>query len=246
MSISAISSSNYLYELYVNQNKSGSSQAAGTFSQDRKSDPIKADLAQLWQSLDSGNLTNAQSIFSQLQSDLEAVGKDAPVQGATASASTDSTASNPLAGDLSALGSALDSEDIDSARQVLAKIMDHMRPPGGVPPPAGGKDEIEDELKSLAEALASGDITSARSIFSRLQSGLEAAGPAGNDAQVQGATASASTDSTGSNPLADDFSSLENALASNDVSKAKEYLLNILQHLQPGGIDMSSQLDILT
>lgn len=244
MSISAISSSNYLYELYVNRNSSGNSQAAGTFSQDKKSDPIKADLAQLWQALDSGNLTSAQSLFTQLQSDLEAIGSDAPVQGATDFASTDSTTSNPLANDLSALGSALDSEDIDSARQVLAKIMDHMRPPGGGPPPAGGNDEIAEELKSLAEALASGDITSAQGIFSQLQSDLEAVG---NDSLLQGATASASTDSTASNnPLADDFSSLENALASNDVPKAKEYLLNILQHLQPGGLDMSSQLDIMT
>lgn len=144
MSISAISSSNYLYELYVNRNNSRNSQAADFPGQDKKSDPIKADLAQLWQALESGNLTTAQSLFTQLQSDLEAVGA------------------------------------------------------------------------------------------------------AGNDAPVQGATASVSTDSTSSNPLANDFSSLEDALAANDLATAKEYLLNIIQHLQPGGLDTASRLDILS
>ncbi len=252
MSISGISSNTYLYELYFSQNSStSSSRDTAQFKQDKGSDPLKADLVQLWQALQSGNLTNAQSIFSQLQSDVQALGSNTPVQAATGVEPADSTGTNPLADDFSALGSALDSEDVEGAQEILATIMQHMQPPGGSPPsasgPEDGSDTITDELNALGQALLSGDLAGAQSIFTQLQSDIQAIGAGDNDTTVQDTTGTVSAGSDSTNPLAGDFSALEDALESNDITSAKEYLLKIIQHLlPPGGPDMSSQLDILT
>lgn len=249
MSISGISSSSYLYELYLSQNSSASSsQSASQSKKDRDSDPIKADLAQLWQALQSGDLTSAQSIFTELQSDVQAVGADAPVQATIRTESADSTGTNPLANDLSQLESALESGDTEGAKQILATIIQHMQPPGGGPPPPSGSEDsannIIDELKALGQALQSGDLTSAQSIFSQLQSDVQAIG---SDTAAQGTTGTGSADSTGTNPLVSDFSALEDAIGSNDITSANEYLLKIMQHIQqPGLYDTSGQLDILT
>jgi hypothetical protein len=194
MSISGISLTNFFYQMYGTQaNNSTDSQSQGILnttasgSQNGK-DQIAIDLNDLWEALQAGNLSSAQSYLSQLQEDLKAIGPSASdtVQGTPAASSSDAASdSNPLAKDLSSLEEALNSGVLTSAQNIFAQIMQHMQPPP--PPPDANVSDVSqsapntsstsavsdsnplaNDLSALEDALDSGDLTSAQSIFAQI------------------------------------------------------------------------------
>lgn len=217
MSISGISSNNLLYNLYQLYSKpadSSSGSQSNSFglttseSGDSSSNAIGVDLNMLLKALDSGNLSTAQTSFSQLQQDIQAASS---TDDTGASASSRSTNSNPLANDMSDLGDAISSGDLTGAQSILANIMQHMQ---GPPPPedggststdsvtsttsTGSSSSLSSNLSSLAEALSSGDQTSAQNYFSKLleclQSTASTNGSGNSTASIPGTSSTTSSE----------------------------------------------------
>jgi hypothetical protein len=199
MSISGISLINYLHQMYGTQaENSTNSQYHGGLStaasgSHKEKDQIATDLSALWEALQAGNLSSAQSYLSQLQEDMEAFGKNASdsAQSTATAASTNSVNdSNPMANDFSALKDALDSGDLTSAQNIFSQIMQHMQPP---PPPPEANDSdssqstanssstdavndsnpLANDLSVLEDALNSGDLTSAQNIFAQIMQHIQ-------------------------------------------------------------------------
>ena len=105
---------------------------AGT-SSDSSSDTISNDLSSLWSALQSGDTTSAQSLLSQLQSDLGALSAGSSSDGATNGTDT----SNPLLNDLNTIAKALDSGDLESAQSTFQQVAGHLQGPPPPPPGAG-------------------------------------------------------------------------------------------------------------
>lgn len=193
MSISGISLTNFLNQMYgTHADHSTDSQSQGVLNMTAsgprsEKDEIATDLSALWEALQAGNLSNAQSYLSQLQEDLKAIGPSASdnVQSTQAASSSDATShSNPLAKDLSSLEEALNSGDLTSAQNIFAQIMQHMPHP---PPSDDNASDVSqsatnisstgavsdsnplaNDLSALEDALDSGDLTSAQSIFAQI------------------------------------------------------------------------------
>lgn len=215
MSISGISSNNLLYNLYQLYSKpadSSSGSQSNIFglttseSGDSSSNAIGVDLSMLLKALDSGNLSTFQTLFSQLQQDIQAASS---TDDTGASASSRSTNSNPLANDMSDLGDAISSGDLTGAQNILSNIMQHMQ---GPPPPedggststdsvtsatsTGSSSSLSSNLSSLAEALSSGDQTSAQNYFSKLLECLQST--ASTDSSGNSTASTSDTSSTNS------------------------------------------------
>jgi hypothetical protein len=223
MSISGISLTNYLYQMLSTQtDNSTNSQSQGiqnttTAESQSGKDQIATDLSALWEALQAGNVTSAQSCLSQLQEDMEALGPNASASSQSTSAVSSSGSagdSNPLAEDLSALEEALNSGDLTSAQTIFAQIMQHMQPPP--PPPdtttsdssqstAGtsstssmnDSNPLADDLSALEDALDSGDLTSAQNIFAQILQHMQPP-PDANSSDSSQSTATAASSASGS------------------------------------------------
>lgn len=242
MSISGISSNNLLYNLYQSYSKpadSSSGSQSNSFglttseSGDSGSSAIGVDLNMLLKALDSGNLSTAQTSFSQLQQDVQAVSSTDDTGASTSSRSTNS---NPLANDMSDLGDAISSGDLTGAQSILANIMQHMQ--GPPPPEAGGSasagegsNSLSSDLSNLGNALSSGDTSAAQTILEQIIANLQTTGTCSSDDESD-STSSTSGISSNSNPLAQDLSKLEDALSSGDTTGAQSIFANIMQHMQ--------------
>ena len=267
MSISGISSNNYLnqslYRInstqtdFLKSSQSNGAATTATGSKDDK-DKIATDLSALWEALQAGNLTSAQSYFLKLQQDVQAIGANASdntQSTSTATASSSTSDSNPLANDLSTLEDALQSGDLTSAQNTFAKIMQHMQGPPPPPPPdandsdttqgtsttttsssLSGSNPLADDLSTLENALQSGDLTSAQTILAQIMQHMQGPPPPpdanDSDSTQSTSTVSSSSSVSDSNPLAKDLSTLEEALQSGDLTSAQTILAQIMQHMQ--------------
>lgn len=202
MSISGISSSDYLYELYKSlfgsrTDSSGSQSADSAFDAvfgNSTSDTSSSDLSSLIQALDANSLFSAQnSFFSQLIQDVQG-SSSADAAGTTSSALTGSD-SNPLKKDMDALGTALAAGNLTDARNIFSTVMQNMqngpttdsgttgKTVTSVASSSGTKDSsnsLSGTLDTLSAALSSGDLSSAKSAFSDLLKGVQAAGTSGS------------------------------------------------------------------
>lgn len=222
MSISGISSNDYLYQFFNRVNttqsdflassKSKSTEATATSTKNSK-DQIATDLNALWEALQAGNLTSAQSYFSQLQKDVQAFGTNDSESTTSVLSSSSSSESNPMAEDFSTLEEALNSGDLTGAQNAFAQIMQHMQPP---PPPPNfnasndtqsGSNPLADDLKTLEEALNSGDLTSAQTILAQIMQNMQPP-----DASASGGTQGTSTSSLFSSGNSDMMSKLIEAM----------------------------------
>jgi len=214
MSISAISSNDYLYQylyqLYSTKTDSSTSSqsndtATTAVSSTSSSNSLANGFSALEDALKAGDLSSAQSSFLQILQTISATASDSST---TATSSSTSTDSNPLANDLSALEKALQSGDLSSAQSIFAQIMQNMPPP---PPDAtasdstqsttatssstgSGTNTIADDLTALGKALASGDLTSAQSYLSQLQQDLQSVSASASSASKTGTSSSTGTD----------------------------------------------------
>lgn len=219
MSISGISSNNLLYNLYQSYSKpadSSSGSQSNSFglttseSGDSGSSAIGVDLSMLLKALDSGNLSTFQTLFSQLQQDIQAASS---TDDTGVSISSGSANSNPLASDMSDLGDAIASGDLTGAQNILSNIMQHMQGPPPPPPEdgnstntdsvtsatsTGSSSSLSSNLSSLAEALSSGDQTSAQNYFSKLleclQSTASTDGSGNSTASIPGTSSTTSSE----------------------------------------------------
>ncbi|MEN6331795.1 MAG: hypothetical protein ABFD57_07405 [Smithella sp.] len=230
MSVSGISLNNLMYDLFQsssNQNNLLSNSQSTGFDisatdglSDNNSNTIGADFNILLQALESGNLSTAQTSYSQLLQDIQAVSATDDTSASTSSTSGTGAASNPLARDMSDLGNAISSGDLTGAQSILANIMQHMQGHPPPPPDAGmfsGTDSVtstnstsnssvlDSDLKALGEALSAGDLTSATDSFSQLLQDLQDAGSTDSSSSSTASTSDTSTTSSEYNRLLQSF-----------------------------------------
>jgi outer membrane protein assembly factor BamD (BamD/ComL family) len=198
---------------------------------------VRQDFKQLSSALQSGNLSDAQSAYSSIQSLLS-------------SQSGGSNGSSTILSDFSALGQALQSGNLGQAQSAFSQLQTAAQTGGqagnvAAPPPPPAQDQyvpgssqtqnpaqlVQQDYTQLASALQSGNLTDAQSAFSALQQELQT--------QTGSTATSATTNSTtGTDPITNDFNALGQALSSGNLTQAQSafsQLQNDVQTAQAGG-----------
>ena len=221
---------------------------------------IKQDFQQLASALQSGNLSGAQSAYSNIQQLLQGN------QGSsTSNTSSTSTGSNTLQNDFLALGQALQSGDLSTAQSAFAQLQSDFQAshqPGGASPgtqgpPQGddqyvasqGQNPVEQALQDytqLASDLQSGNLTAAQSDYTNLQQLVQAyQGPAKSDSAIQSDFATLGQDLQSGNltQAQSEFSQLQTDLANaaqpqtqNPVRQVRQDYGQLASALQSGNL----------
>src|SRR5580658_8021721 len=221
---------------------------------------IKQDFQQLASALQSGNLSGAQSAYSNIQQLLQG----SPGSSSTSNSST-STGSNTLQNDFAALGQALQSGDLTTAQSAFAQLQTDFQAshqPGGASrgtqgPPQGddqyvasqGQNPVEQALQDytqLASDLQSGNLTAAQSDYTNLQQLVQAyQGPAKSDSAIQSDFATLGQDLQSGNltQAQSEFSQLQSDLTSaaqpqtqNPVQQVRQDYGQLASALQSGNL----------
>ena len=202
MSVSGLSSSNFFA-------------AYNPASQHSKFQQIRQDFQQLGQDLRSGNLSQAQSDFSALQTLLPgqqqgATGTTGATQNTTSTQSGSSPSSNPISQAVAQLGADLQAGHLSAAQSDFATLQQDLQQQGGVsthrfhhhhhggPILEGqsGQNSPATLFGELGQELQSGNLTAAQQTYSTLQQDfLQFIGGNGSSS---GTTASSSTASSAS------------------------------------------------
>jgi DNA-binding FadR family transcriptional regulator len=177
--------------LQSNGGLSNTGTAGGAAS--NNSNPIQNDFAALGQALQSGDLTQAQSAFSQLQSDVQSareargngITTAPPAQDQYVSSTTNPTPTispaQQVQQDYAQLASALQSGSLTDAQTAFAALQQALQTQGGTntSSPASGSsnstDPILNDFNSLGQALQSGNLSQAQSAFAQLQNDVQSA-----------------------------------------------------------------------
>jgi len=220
---------------------------------------IKQDFQQLASALQSGNLSGAQSAYSNIQQLLQGS------PGSSTSNSSTSTGSNTLQNDFAALGQALQSGDLTTAQSAFAQLQTDFQAshqPGGASPgtqgPQQGDDQyvasqgqnpVEQALQDytqLASDLQSGNLTAAQSDYTNLQQLVQAyQGPAKSDSAIQSDFATLGQDLQSGNltEAQSEFSQLQSDLTSaaqpqtqNPVRQVRQDYGQLASALQSGNL----------
>ncbi len=220
---------------------------------------IKQDFQQLASALQSGNLSGAQSAYSNIQQLLQGS------QGSsTSNTSSTSTGSNTLQNDFAALGQALQSGDLSTAQSAFAQLKSDFqasRPSGGAGAAQGpsqgddqyvasqGQNPVEQALQDytqLASDLQSGNLTAAQSDYTNLQQLVQAyQGPAKSDSAIQSDFATLGQDLQSGNltQAQSEFSQLQSDLTSaaqpqtqNPVRQVRQDYGQLASALQSGNL----------
>ena len=153
------------------------------------------DYSQLASSLQAGNLTSAQSAYSNLLQLIEAG------QGPSSSSSTFLT-------DFATLGQDLQSGNLSQAQTEFSQLQSDSQAQTLTP-----AQQVQQDYAQLASALQTGDLTGAQSAFVALQQALQS---------QTGSSNAATSTSTGSNdPIANDLNALGQALSSGNLTQAQ-------------------------
>jgi hypothetical protein len=137
---------------------------------------VQSDFKQLGQDLQSGNVTQAESDYKTLATDLSSFSSNSTSADSTTTSADSSTSS--LADALNTLGQDLESGNLSAAQSDFTTVQDDLRqatnqaPPP--PPPSNtststSTNSILKELSALGDALSSNDLTSAQTAYSTLQ-----------------------------------------------------------------------------
>jgi hypothetical protein len=244
-----------------------SSNLVNDLSQQQRQNPfaqMRQDFNQLASTLQSGDLSGAQTAYSKL-AQLVQGGSNNPTPGTT------STAASTIVNDFATLGQALQSGDVGQAQSVFAQLEKDLKaarqPSNGVPqvqdqyvPSAAQQTaliearQVQQDYSQLHSSLQSGDLLGAQAAFASLQEALQAqggttAGATTPGATTPGATTPASTTAAttatatttpGTSPtdvISNDFNALGAALASNNLTQAQgafSQLQNDIQTAQQG------------
>jgi len=223
-------------------------------SQQHRQNPfqeIKQDFNQLASALQSGNLTDAQSAYSNIQ---QLLGGN---QGSSNS-STGSSGSNPIQNDFAALGQALQSGDLTEAQSAFSQLQSDVqsaRQANQAQPPVAQDqyvpassqtttsqtltpaEQVQQDYTQLASALQSGNLTGAQTAFTALQQALET--QTGNTAAS--GTTSSTTSTTSQDPILNDFNALGQALSSGNLSQAQSAFAQLQSDVQSAQQSTTSQ-----
>jgi len=170
--------------------------ASGTGS--TPANTVRNDFAALGQALQSGDIGQAQTAFTQMQKDFQAARQAAF---STAPAAQDqyvpaSSQQQPLSitqqvqQDYAQLNSSLQSGDLSGAQSAFASLQQALQSQGaqGTATPANqsptnsGADTITNDFNALGSALSSGNLTQAQGAFSTLQNDIQTAQQAAGSA----------------------------------------------------------------
>ena len=138
---------------------------------------IPSDFATLGQDLQAGNLTQSQSAYTQLQSDVQSATQN-PVQ--------------QVQQDYTQLASALQSGNLTGAQSAFAALEQALEAQSGTNTPAtaastNSNDPIANDLNALGQALSSGNLSQAQGAFTQLNNDIQSAQQSGTS-QAQNAT----------------------------------------------------------
>jgi hypothetical protein len=191
MSISSISSN---ADYYQNSSINGSASLKQQSQQDFKS---------LADSLQSGDLSGAQSAFAALLQLFpnSSSSVTSPTQSATAATTGSSSGTSSIKSDLSTLGQALQSNDLTDAQNDFSKLTQDIQSIAGVhhhhhhhkisassqettdasaTGTIGSTNSVKNDLSALSEALESGDLKSAGDAYLQLTKDMQSTKPTAN------------------------------------------------------------------
>jgi DNA-binding FadR family transcriptional regulator len=190
------------------------------------------DYKQIGQDLQSGDLTDAQTAYSNLQQ---------LVQAYPGSSSTSSSTPTTVQTDFATLGQDLQAGNLTSSQSAFSKLQSDiaaaLQPATGssttaatpavstsTPTPSPIQ-QVQQDYLQLASALQSGSLTGAQSAFAALEQALQTQGGT--------STAPATTTSTNSNdPIANDLNALGQALSSGNLTQAQSAFTQLNQDIQ--------------
>jgi hypothetical protein len=196
---------------------------------------IRQDFKQLASALQSGSLSSAQSAYSNIQGVLQAS------QGASGSSGSTGAGSSLLQSDFAALGQALQSGDLSQAQSAFAQLQSdgatrsgQSTPPAQdqyVPSPqtASLEQQARQDYQALASGLQSGNLTNAQAAFTALEQVVtqsEASSPSGANSTAAGTTGN------GGDAIANDLSTLGQALSSGSLTEAQSAFSQLQNDVQ--------------
>jgi len=161
---------------------------------------VASALSSLSQALQSGNLSDAQTAFSQLQTDVQAQKGGGHHHHHGGGGGGGGQGGNQIAGDFSALDQALQSGSLSDAQTAYTQLQTDMQSRTGQSSSAGSttastattstsaspQHTVSGDFTTLGQALQSGNLTDAQSAFAQIQSDFQS-----QIANRQGATYSA-------------------------------------------------------
>jgi hypothetical protein len=197
---------------------------------------IRQDFNQLASALQSGDLSGAQSAFSNLQQLL---------QGRQTGSNASSNGPSTIQTDFAAVGQALQSGDLNQAQNIFSQLQKDLQAARQAPtaPPTDGDQyvpsssqsglsavqQVQQDFAQLNSALQSGDLSGAQSAFAILQQALQSQGAS---AQGTAGTQSSASSGNATDPITNDFNALGQALASGNLSQAQETFSQLQNDIQ--------------
>jgi len=185
------------------------------------------DYTQLASDLQSGNLTGAQSDYSNLQQLVQAY----------PGSSTSGTGSNTpttIQTDFATLGQDLQAGSLTQAQSAFSQLQTDLDAPStaattqdpavSTTPTQNPVQQVQQDYLQLASALQSGSLTGAQSAFTALEQALQT--------QSGTSTASASTSTSSNDPIANDLSALGQALSSGNLTQAQSAFAQLNTDIQ--------------
>jgi hypothetical protein len=218
--------------------------------------PINSDLSTLGQDLQSGNLTDAQSVFAQLQQDIQATQNNQNCCDHDSDGRQGSLMGS-INSDLSSLGQALQSNSTTDAQSALAQRQQDIQAlqghhhhhhhhfedddDSGASQISGsqgtGMSTINSDLSALGQALQSNSITGAQSALAQLQQDIQAmqgqnAQGVPSTAAATGASQASASQGTGPHTITGDLSALGQAIQSNNSTNMQSAFTQLQQDVQ--------------
>jgi DNA-binding FadR family transcriptional regulator len=190
------------------------------------------DYTQLAGDLQSGNLTGAQSAYSNLQQLIQAY------SGSSTSA-TSSNTPTAIQTDFATLGQDLQAGSLTQSQSAFSQLQTDLDAPTQpaastaptTPDPAVSTtptqnpvQQVRQDYLQLANALQSGSLTSAQSAFTALEQALQTQSGTG--------TASTTTATSSNDPIANDLSALGQALSSGNLTQAQSAFTQLNTDIQ--------------
>jgi outer membrane protein assembly factor BamD (BamD/ComL family) len=207
-------------------------QAADRYQAQNPVEEAIQDYSQLASSLQNGDLTDAQSAYTNLQQLVQA----------NQGASSDST--NAVQTDFATLGQDLQSGNLTQAQSDFAQLQSDLQAPtqsatassdttqASTLSPA---QQVQQDYAELSSALGSGNLTSAQSAFTALEQALQ------TQSGSTTSTASSTTSSSSDDPIANDLTALGKALSSGDLTQAQSAFSQLQSDLNTAQQSAASQ-----
>jgi outer membrane protein assembly factor BamD (BamD/ComL family) len=203
--------------------------------------PMEAleDYTLLASDLQSGNLSGAQSAFSNLRQLL-------PAEQDSSNSSASSGPSSTIQTDFAALGQALSSGNLTQAQSAFSQLQGDLQnasqPTGGAvatpPDPAQTpRLQVRQDYAQLAGDLQSGNLTGAQSAFTSLEQTLQT--QTGTNATSD--TSASTTSTSSSDPIANDLNALGQALSSGNLTQAQSAFSELQSDIQSARHSAESQ-----